>query len=358
MHSGSKRCGLLSARLPNKMLFADDRRIGNHGIGRFARNVLAGLEYRAISLKTDPDSPLDPVRLARALRHLQPGDLFFSPGYNPPLSCPVPFVITLHDLNHLDRPENSNWAKRLYYASIVKRACYQAAYVLTVSEFSRKRIIEWSGISSEKVVVVGCGVGPEFTPAATPCPLSFPYIYCAGNRKGHKNELRQLEAFLRCDLAPEIKLVFTGEADDELRAAIERNRATGRIHFMGRVPDGQLPSLYRSAICVLFASLYEGFGIPIIEAMAAGTPVITSNTTAMPETAGDAAVLVDPTSIEQITGALRRVMTDASLRSALRERGLARANHFPWARATTAVLQILQECAKARKGKADAFAIP
>src|ERR1035441_4783819 len=116
------------------MIYADSRRIGDHGIGRFARHVLADIDYVPVLLKSDPDSPLDPWRLARSLSSLTPRDLFFSPGYNPPLHCPAPFVFTLHDLNHLDRPENSSPLKRLYYATVVKSACHRSASILTVSE--------------------------------------------------------------------------------------------------------------------------------------------------------------------------------------------------------------------------------
>ena len=134
------------------MIYADQRWIGDHGIGRFARRVLDGLDYSPLALTSHPASPLDSPRLARALRNLTGRDLFFSPGYNSPLFCAAPFVFTLHDLNHIDRPENSRPLKRLYYATLLKRACHRAAGIVTVSEFSRGRIIEWSGVRPEKVM--------------------------------------------------------------------------------------------------------------------------------------------------------------------------------------------------------------
>ena len=331
------------------MLYADDRRLGEHGIGQFTRHVLANLDYSPIPLRTDPDAPLDPVRLSRVLGKLKQGDLFFSPGYNPPLRCPVPFLITLHDLNHLDRPENSSRMKRLYYALIVKRACHQAAGVLTVSEFSRGRVIDWSGISPEKVVNVGSGVGPEFNPDVTPYELPFPYMLCVSNRRKHKNELRQIEAFARSGLAGKLCLVLTGEPTAELAECIEINGVSQRVHFLGLIPAHKLPSLYRGAQALAFVSLYEGFGLPLAEAMACGTPVLTSNTTALPEISGDAALLVDPRCVDEIAAAMERIIHDDSLRQRLRERGLARAAHFTWDRTATLVRNTIEMTAAVQK---------
>jgi glycosyltransferase involved in cell wall biosynthesis len=327
------------------MIYADQRWIGDHGIGRVAREVLAGLDFRQIPLVSDPASPLDPMRLSHALRKLTRKDLFFSPGYNSPFFCAAPFVLTIHDLNHIDRPENSGPLKRLYYAKVIKRSCHRAAKVLTVSEFSRTRIIEWSGIPPEKVVNVGDGVGPEYSPAVEPYPLPFPYLLCVSNRRAHKNEFRTVQAFAQADLAADIRLVFTGLPSAELAACIEQCKLTARVHFAGRVPEANLPSLYRSAEALVFVSLYEGFGLPVIEAMACGTPVVTSNTTSLPEVAGDAALLVDPTSVEQLAAVIQRVVGDAPLRQSLREKGLQRAAQFPWSTTALKVQKLLLELA-------------
>jgi glycosyltransferase involved in cell wall biosynthesis len=256
--------------------------------------------------------------------------LFFSPGYNSPLVCIAPFIFTIHDLNHIDCPENSSPIKRLYYASILKRACRRAARILTVSEFSRERILAWSGVSPEKVVNVRCGVDPEYNPHAAPYELPFPYLLCVSNRRRHKNEFRQIEAFAKSGLSKQIKLVFTGNPTTEIVDCIERNHVTQSIHFVGHVLDAQLPSLYGSAMALMFVSLYEGFGLPVLEAMACGTPVVTANTSSLPEIAGDAALLVDPTSVEQIAAAIYRITSDDSLRERLKTRGLERAAGFPW----------------------------
>jgi glycosyltransferase involved in cell wall biosynthesis len=122
---------------------------------------------------------------------------------------------------------------------------------------------------------------------------------------------------------------------------MERHHVTQGVHFVGVVPEEKLPSLYRGAEALVFPSLYEGFGLPLLEAMACGTPVVTANTTALPEVAGDAALLVDPTSVEQIAGAMEQIVSDTSLRRQLREKGLTRAARFSWASTVAGVHQLL-----------------
>jgi len=312
------------------MIYADQRWIGYHGIGQFARHVLAGLDYRPVPLASNPAAPLDAWRLARALDNLTKNDLFFSPGYNTPLFCASPFVFTICDLSHIYCPENSSPLIRLYYATVAKRACQRAAKILTISKFTCRQIIEWSGVPLGKIVNVGCGVDPAYHPGEDLYGLPFPYLLCVSNRKRHKNEFRVVEAFAQAGLAAELRLVFTGDGTTGLANWIERHRVTAAVHFVGRVPESRLPSLYRGAEALIFPSLYEGFGLPLLEAMASGTPVVTSNITALPEVAGDAALLVDPTSVEQIAAAIRQIIKDSLLRRQLREKGLARAAQFSW----------------------------
>jgi glycosyltransferase involved in cell wall biosynthesis len=323
------------------MIYADQRWIGHHGIGRFARHVLAGLDYRPVPLASHPAAPLDAWRLTRALGELTRNDLFFSPGYNSPLFCAAPLVFTIHDLSHIYCPENSSPLIRLYYAMVLKPACHRAVNILTVSEFTRAQIVEWSGVPPERVFNVRCGVDSSYHPADDSYGLRFPYLLCVSNRKRHKNEFRLVEAFARARLAAGIRLVFTGKHTAELADCIERHHVAPRVHFMGVVPEEKLPSLYRGAEALVFASLYEGFGLPLLEAMACGTPVVAANTTALPEVAGDAALLVDPTSVEQIAGAMEQIVSDTSLRRRLREKGLAQAAQFSWASTTARVHELL-----------------
>jgi glycosyltransferase involved in cell wall biosynthesis len=330
------------------MIYADQRWIGDHGIGRFARNVLAELDYCPVPLASHPAAPLDAWRLARALGGLTRNDLFFSPGYNTPLYCASPFVFTICDLSHIYCPENTSPMIRLYYATIAKRAARCAERILTISEFTRGQIVEWSGIPAENVFNVACGVDAAYHPGGEVYGLPFPYLLCVSNRKRHKNEFRVVEAFAQAGIASDIKLVFTGDPTAELMDSIARNHVSEGVHFVGRVPEMKLPSLYRGAQALAFPSLYEGFGLPLLEAMACGTPVVTSNSTALPEVAGDAAVLVDPTSTEQIAEAIKQILRDTPLREQLRKKGLARAAQFRWSRTTEMVHELIGAVSRVR----------
>lgn len=325
------------------MIYADQRWIGHHGIGRFAREVLPALDYRPVPLDGHPAAPLDSWRLSRALRGLTGDDLFFSPGYNSPLYAPAPFVFTIHDLSHVYCPENSSPLIRLYYATILKRACHRALRIFTVSEFTREQIVEWSDVAPERVFNVGCGVDPAYRPSNDARALPYPYLLCVSNRKPHKNEFRIIEGFARAAVPKDVRLVFTGEKTMDLARWIELQGVSSRVSFAGVVPEEKLPGLYAGAQALVFASLYEGFGLPILEAMACGTPVIASNVTAMPEISGDAALLVDPTSVKQIAGGMEQVLSDNSLRQELREKGLARASQFSWATTRETVKRLLDQ---------------
>ena len=325
------------------MIYADQRWIGNHGIGRFARHVLMDLDYRPVPLNSHPAAPLDSWFLARALRKLEGTDLFFSPGYNTPLSCPAPFVFTIHDLTHIYCPESSRPQIQLYYSTVMKRACRRAARVLTISDFTRNQIIAWSGVSPETVVSVAIGVDLAFRPEGESYELPFPFLLAVSNRKPHKNEFRIVQAFAKANLDSHIHLVFTGKPTSELARWIEAQGVRPRVEFVGMVPEHRLPSLYRRATALIFPSLYEGFGLPIVEAMACGTPVLTSNITAMPETAGDAALFVDQRSVEQIANGMEQIVKDNFLRQRMREQGLARAARFSWSESCSQVRRLLAE---------------
>lgn len=332
------------------MFYFDQRWVGLHGIGRFATEVFAGMGLDVLSFpiasKGKPFDPFDPIRVSMFLsKNAHKNLIFYSPGYNAPLWSSNPFVFTVHDLNHIERPENSSFLKRIYYALILRRACRRAAAVLTVSEYSKKRICDWAGISQEKVINVGNGVSDSFGLHSTSYTPEYPYILCVGNRKGHKNEARVLEGFARVAVDTPYRLLFTGDSSPELLAQAEYLGVGGAVVFAGRVEDAQLASLYRGARLLAFPSLYEGFGLPILEAFACGTPVLTSNVTAMPEVAGDAALLVNPESVDEIADAMHRLMEDDTLRVSLIEKGLARVKSFTWAAVAGRVRTVLEHVA-------------
>lgn len=157
-----------------------------------------------------------------------------------------------------------------------------------------------------------------------------PYVICVSNRKGHKNESRLLDAFALAKLPADVKLVLTGTPDSALLARALSLNIGSRLVFSGNLDEERLADLYRGALFLIFPSLYEGFGLPIIEAFSCGTPVITSNVTAMPEIAGEAACLVDPNNVEDIANSIDDLYQSQDLRAALRKKGLIRARSFNW----------------------------
>lgn len=328
--------------MTNKKYF-DERWIGSHGIGRFAKEVAQRLPLKELKIPGAPTSSLDPFRFSLALNSLPKESVAFSPGFNVPAIVPRNFVFTIHDLNHLDRQDNTSFLKKLYYRIFVLNACNQAFKVLTVSNFSKQRICSWSGINSDKVEIVGNGVGQEFKTEGIKFDFGCPYVLFVGNRKGHKNEKRLLEAYAKSHISSTIRLVLTGESTPDLIQIARDLNIGDKIHFLGKVPDNIMPDLYRGATAFIFPSLYEGFGLPVIEAMACGTPVLTSNVTALPEVAGDAALLVDPTDTENLASAIRLIVNDQPLRSTLIERGLQRSKLYNWDNVATKVKNVLLE---------------
>ena len=309
----------------------DDRWIGRHGIGRFAMEVRVGKSLGFFGVEGQPSSPADPFRLAWAFyRHRDTLSWFFSPGYNCPIWGKMPCVLTIHDLNHIDRLENSSLLKRLYYSVVLKRLCRRARGIITVSEFSKQRLAQWAGIDLAKIYVVGNGVSSLFSNIGDSGPIDGPYVLCVSNRKGHKNEEGLLRAYAASNIHTDVKLVFTGSPNKGLQTLCKSLNIMSQVVFLGSVNDTELAAVYRGATIMALPSYYEGFCLPIIEAFASGVPVITSNCSAMPEIAGDAALLVDPYNIPDISKALEDLYRDNDLRSYLITRGLLRSRIFTW----------------------------
>lgn len=330
----------------------DQRWAGPHGIGRYAAELARRMPtVRALPVSGRPMAPLDPLRSSRALRRHRP-DVFFTPGFNPPLCSPVPFVFCVHDLIHLRFPEESSPLKAAYYRWVVRPAGLRAYRVVSDSEFSRRTILEWSGWPAERVVVIPLGVGPEFHPTGSRYEAGRPYLLHVGNAKPHKNRRRLLEAFAISQLAPRLRLLLLGPPEREELALADMLGLSGNVHYAGVVPDSQLPGIYRGATALVCPSLYEGFGLPALEAMACGTVVAAARATSLPEVLGEAAVFFDPMDVTDISRALVDAATDESLRTKLAALGPRRAAAFTWDATASAVWRLLQEAATppARQG--------
>jgi glycosyltransferase involved in cell wall biosynthesis len=325
-----------------KDILYDARWIGDHGIGRFAKELQKELPgMKSFESQRPPFHPFDPVLLGAALLRKNPA-LFFSPGYNSPLGWPGRFIFNLHDLNHLRVPKNSSAAKRAYYQFIIKPACHRASFVLTVSEYSKNDICQWADVSAERIINVGNGVGPPFSPAGRKYEPGFPYLVYVGSHKSHKNIPGLLKAFAISAVRKDVKLLLIGDPDEQLARALNYLGLDSDAMFIGSRTDEELSELYRGAVALLFPSLYEGFGLPPVEAMACGTPVLTSNVCALPEIVGDAAILVDPLDVESIAGGICALVWDSELRETLRKRGLARSHLFTWQETGAKILAVLR----------------
>ena len=323
----------------------DSRWIGLHGIGRFAAEVRNRLPAGTTDLHgIDPVSARGLVELElRALHASVSGrTIFLSPGYAPPLSWRGPLIFTVHDLIHVDVHEESSRFKTLYYNAVVRPAMSRAQRVLTVSEYSRQRLLEWGGVAPEQVVVVGNGVDAAFSPRGAVHQPGYPYILYVRNTKPHKNVVGLLQAFALMD-TPDIRLLLSGVADDETRHEALRLGILDRVMFAGRIPEAELPAYYRGAAVVTMPSLYEGFGLPALEGMACGVPVVVSDSTSLPEVVGNAGLLVDPRSAESIADGLVRALSDTQLRQQMRRRGLERAKLFNWDDVAGRVRRVLEE---------------
>jgi glycosyltransferase involved in cell wall biosynthesis len=288
-------------------------------------------------------SPFSPAMITSALAKVRAkAGVFWNPGFVPPLYARVPTVVTVHDLSHLDF--YSRWHK-MYY-NLVFRALYRECdAIICVSEYTRKRFIKWSGISSTKVhLVLNGGASPAFFENSETLKLPFPYVLYPGNHRPYKNLDRLVTAYFASSLPQQgIHLVLTGAENVALRDLAKRLGAEQLIHFLGRISLEDIPKLYKGSLAVVFVSLSEGFGLPILEGMASGVPVLTSNITSMPEVAGDAALLVDPYSTQDLKTGLERIVSNKSLRDELVEKGRVRAKRFEWQRSAAEFWDIVDQ---------------
>lgn len=361
----------------------DARKLRDYGIGTYIRNLVRHLaridrttEYvlivqpadieiatelgdnfravpdwsRAYSIREQLTIPLDLRR--------EKVDLFHAPHYVLPPLTPCKSIVTIHDCIHLRFPQYlPNRLGYVYARSSLWVATHRAARVLTVSETSKRDILRYFRVPESKIDVIYNAIDERLGEAPTEAEMAQvreryqlfdPFVLYAGNIKPHKNLERLIEAFntLRRGGLEHVKLLIIGDEISKyatLRRAVHRYKLHKHVRFFGFVSDTTLASLYRLASVFVFPSLYEGFGLPPLESMAAGTPVITSNVSSLPEVVGDAALLIDPYEPGEIAAAMRRVLTEPELRDDLRARGLARVKQFSWDRSVRRVREIYGE---------------
>lgn len=278
--------------------------------------------------------------------------LWYSPYYALPLSLPVPSIATLADLTPLVLPgEMPNPAKRTMFRFLNQQAAHWARAVVTVSNASRLDLENILRVPTEKIAVIPEAADPAFQPRSNSeitqmrAALGLPPIYAlyVGSNKPHKNLLRLIEAweYLQTDAV----LVIAGIWDKRYPQAMQlasRWELRNRILFRHNIPENVLPVLMSGARIFVFPSVHEGFGLPPLEAMACGTPVVCSNASSLPEVVGDAALVFDPLNIQDIVDTLTTVLDNANLRFQLREKGLQQAALFSWERAAHETMGLFQ----------------
>ena len=370
----------------------DARRIRDFGIGTYIRGLVHALatidttnQYTLVSgpadvrtlgglpanfrsaiyARTDSDA-LDNVAFPFFLQGLSP-DLVHIPLNRVPLLMFRPYVVTIHDMANLLFPEVGSDFHMHLRRYRFRRGLERAARVVAVSDATKRDVENLMGVRPNRIRRVynapdpgflehGRSSGPEEHQLIMErYQIGYPFLLYAGNIRAHKNVPRLVEAFavVRGQLAAhpvykDLRLVIIGDTISQypaVRQAVIKSRVEQMVRFLGFVPFETLRCFYESAAAFVFPSRYEGFGLPPLEAMACGTPVVTSNVSSLPEVVGDAAVLVNPANVFDIARGIRDVLLDEALRTELIRRGREQASRFSWERTARQMLEIYQEAA-------------
>ncbi len=288
-------------------------------------------------------------------------DLLHCPYFASPLDPNIPTVVTVHDVIPLVLPSYGSALHARLYTRLVSAAARRARAVITVSEASKRDIVRALGIPPDRIHVIYNAADSSMQPVSDESALEGvreaygiegDFLLYLGGFDVRKNVERMVRAFdaARSGFERPCQLVVAGSPGllghplyPDPRPLVEKLRLGREVIFTGRIPEDQKPTLYSAALAFVFPSLYEGFGIPVLEAMACGAPVITSDRSSLPEVAGDAALLVDPTSVDAIARAMVRVVNDPELRRDLAARGIARSSLFHWETSARQTLDVYRQ---------------
>jgi glycosyltransferase involved in cell wall biosynthesis len=257
-----------------------------------------------------------------------------------PMAAKCPSVITVHDLSFLFYPQNFPAFKRLYLRTFTRLSVRRASRVIAISENTRHDVVQQYGISPDKVDRIYYGLDPIFQPLPAGQVADFKsrrglperFILFVGTLEPRKNVVRLIEAYARLpgNCPPLLLVGGKGWLYDTILSRVEELNLTDRVHFIGYIPGEELPWWYNAADLFVYPSVYEGFGLPPLEAMACGVPVITSNVSSLPEVVGEAGVLVDPKDVQALAAAMDWVLGDVNQHEAMHAAGLAQARRFSW----------------------------
>ncbi|MFH0916356.1 MAG: glycosyltransferase family 1 protein [bacterium] len=354
----------------------DARAIRYRGIGTYSRNLLdcfAGSEiefvvfcqdqekqaiplvdsFTLVSANMDPLAPHEGGAF-RALVEKSRVDLLHVPSPWAPTRLAVPLVSTIHDVTPLLYPHSLRPLLRMRYKPQLRRTLQEARRIITVSQISFSALSAYAGVDPAKVRIIHNGVSEQFRPhtdAETHLAVQHRYalperfVLWVGDFRPEKNLLFLIEAWARLQerLPEPLALVLAGAQTGEfrrLRKEVRRRGLETTILFPGFIRDDDLAAVYSAAIVFVFPSLYEGFGLPPLEAMACGTPCVVSNSSSLPEVTGSAALLFNPTSLESFEDCMVRVLTQSDLYEGLRQEGLRQSALFPWSKAAEETLQV------------------
>jgi len=357
------------------------------GIGRYVRELVAALstldqstDYRlfvAGGMQADlPPSPghnfrwkptrISPKWFARFWHRLQfplpvewwtgDVDLFHATDFVlPPHHKKTKTLLTVHDLSFVKVPETASPRLKSYLDVVVPRSVKRAGHILADSHATKDDLIEIYGTPAEMISVLHSGVDPKFKPDQSGLPTLYtkyripnrPYIFTVGTvqpRKNYGRLIRALSVLRQRGIDADLVIAGgKGWLEGPMYQTLDETGMGDHVHLIGFVDDDDLPTLYSGAACVAFPSLYEGFGFPVLEGMACGVPVMTSNVSSLPEVAGDAAMMIDPYNLDAMIETLQSLLTDESRRKVLIERGYRQAKQFTWERSATQLLQIYQQ---------------
>ena len=368
----------------------DIRHITDFGVGTYIRNILRGLvrldhrnryflignperahevgdlpeTFVPLAVRAHPTRWGDAMEFRRVVRQAGCNLVHMPHQLSMPLFLPCPYVVTVHDLlDYMYRASNGSALRRTLHFQLTKRVLNGAARIFAVSNFTKNDVQRLFQVPSAKIEVVYNAIDDRFRQGhagaadrefiAERYQVNYPFLLYAGRISPPKNIGRIIEAFsaLKAELRkedkfPDLKLIIIGDdlsSHPDLRRTVIRSGTQNDVRFLGFVPIDVLRIFYDAAKIFVFPSLYEGFGLPPLEAMAHGTPVVTSNTSSLPEVVGNAAVLVNPENVFDIMRALHRVLLDQPLRERLKQRGYEQAARYSWDASAKRILEVYEE---------------
>ncbi|MEM9446247.1 MAG: glycosyltransferase family 1 protein [Verrucomicrobiota bacterium] len=278
-------------------------------------------------------------------------DLYHSSYWTKFWKAHPPKIVMIHDISFICFPHGFRKYEQLFYAAITERVAKAADHILTVSNYSKETMLEHWNIPEHKITVTYNGIDDCYKPTSQDTKQfgEVPYILYVGNLHPRKNLVRLLKAFVKIKREKKIehKLKIVGQATwlyEDIFLEVKENTLEEHVEFTGYVSQEELVKIYQKATLTCYPSLFEGFGLPVLEAMACGSPVVTSNTTSIPEVAADAAVLVDPESVDQIASAILSIIESKELQSSLKQKSLKQARSFSWKETASKTLKAYYNC--------------